>query len=83
MKERDKRMLRRIARNLVRLREARGLSQAKLADLIDDYSAVISRIEAAEHMPGAALLFRIAEGLKVDVSDFFQAHEAEVAARAS
>ncbi len=53
------------------LREERGLSQEKLADLADLHRAYIGQIERGEKNIGIRNLEKIARALKVNVRDLF------------
>lgn len=59
-----------IAKNLVRLRN--GLSYSELGRRCGTNASAISKIEKAEHMPGAGLLTRIAESLGVPVEELLK-----------
>jgi transcriptional regulator with XRE-family HTH domain len=77
----DQVALQRIARNLRKFREAKGLSMSALARLIDDYPSTIQRIEEAKNMPGVGLLTRLAEALDQSIEDFLE--DSRVLSRAS
>jgi transcriptional regulator with XRE-family HTH domain len=68
----DKQALHRIAVNLRRLRESKGLSMNALARAIDDYPATISRVEDEQHTPGIGVITRIADALGVTVNDLLE-----------
>ena len=62
-----------LGRNLQRLREEHGLSQAALARLSEVSQALISRLEAGERQDaGGALLLRIARALGVTVDELLR-----------
>jgi transcriptional regulator with XRE-family HTH domain len=61
----DEDALKNIARNMARLRGEKSYSD--IARQVGTFPANISKIEKGEHMPGAALLSRIAEALGVTV----------------
>lgn len=82
MQQRDKTVLRCIARNLRRLREERNLSKSALARMIDDWPAAIQRIEEEENMPGAGILAALADALEVSIEDFFAGLELPARAKA-
>lgn len=63
----DEDALKNISRNMARLRGE--MSYSELARQVDSWPGNISKIEKGEHMPGAALLARIAEVLGVTVDD--------------
>lgn len=52
-----------------KLREARGLTQEKLAGAVGMMRNNISRIEAAKHRPTLETMERVAKALKVSVAD--------------
>jgi transcriptional regulator with XRE-family HTH domain len=60
-----------VGREIRRLREARGWSQAKLAAGADMGVSGISQIETGARNPSAVTLSKIAEALNVGVSDLF------------
>jgi transcriptional regulator with XRE-family HTH domain len=82
VQQRDKIVLRCIAQNLRRRREAAGLSKSALARLINDWPAAIQRIEEEENMPGAGILVVLAEALECEVGDFFEGLELNQRAKA-
>jgi len=61
----------RIMDNLVRLREARGLTQVQLAEMVGSHQATISKIESGVGNPTLDLIQRIAAALKVHPSELF------------
>lgn len=60
-----------VGKEIRRLREARGWSQAKLAGDSDMGTSGISQIETGARNPSAATLSKIAEALGVEVRDLF------------
>lgn len=58
------------ARNLKRIREAKGLSQTKLAEMIDAYPSTLSAIEAGRKGLGKDLMSRICQALEVNAIEF-------------
>lgn len=56
-------------RHLRELRVARGLSQQRLADMIDSTHPFISNMERGLALPGLAMLMRLAEALECNVSE--------------
>ncbi len=60
-----------VGKEIRRLREARGWSQAKLAGASDMGTSGISQIETGARNPSAATLSKIAEALGVEVRDLF------------
>lgn len=62
---------RRLGLRVSRLREQRGLSQRRLALMLDLDRVTLSRIEAGAANPTVETLVRIAEGLDVELEDLF------------
>jgi transcriptional regulator with XRE-family HTH domain len=60
-----------IGREIRRLREAKGWSQAKLAGAADMGVSGVSQIETGTRNPSAVTLSKIAEALGVEVRDLF------------
>ena len=54
-----------LARQIIRARLKRGLTQAQLAEKIGTKQPVISRLEGAQASPSLRLLKRVAEALNV------------------
>ncbi|WP_302398167.1 helix-turn-helix domain-containing protein [Eggerthella sinensis] len=61
--------LRLLGREIRARREDQGLSQAKLALMINSGQSYIYRIETGQVNPGVDKLVRIANALDIDVSD--------------
>ncbi|MBE9635759.1 helix-turn-helix domain-containing protein [Salipiger mangrovisoli] len=64
-------------KNLKRIRTARGLSQAKLAELANVKQATISRIESGTNNPSLAVADQIAKALNVSTVELFGIPELE------
>jgi transcriptional regulator with XRE-family HTH domain len=58
-----------IGANLRRIRDARGLSQEKLADLSDVHHRTIQKVESGEMLMRLPTLFRIRAALKCSWED--------------
>jgi transcriptional regulator with XRE-family HTH domain len=56
---------------IAKLREERGISQSELAHAIGKDQQSIQRIEKGRINPSAFYLHELAQGLNVDMSDFF------------
>jgi transcriptional regulator with XRE-family HTH domain len=67
-----------VGREIRRLREARGWSQAKLAGDTGMGVSGISQIETGARNPSAATLWKIAEALGVEVGDLFPKDQARL-----
>lgn len=63
---------RRLAKNLVRLREERGWSQEELADQAGLHRTYVSGIERRVRNPTVLVLERIAKALKVPASTLIE-----------
>lgn len=61
-----------IGLNIMRYRKERGLTQEQLADLTDYSRNQIQRVETANAAPTMALLFDVAEALKVSVEQLIE-----------
>jgi ribosome-binding protein aMBF1 (putative translation factor) len=57
-----------------KVREARGVTQERLASAVGMMRSNISRIEAAKHRPTLETIERIAKALKVSIADLVAAH---------
>lgn len=66
MKEKDKRRLQKIAANLTKIRESKGLSIRQLAARCDVDHAKISKIEGNKANLMVTTLLELAEGLNVN-----------------
>src|SRR3954447_17220952 len=65
-----------VGKEIRRLREARGWSQAKLAGASGMGTSGISQIETGARNPSAATLSKIADALGVEVRDLFPLDQA-------
>lgn len=65
MKEKDKRRLQKLAANLTKIRESKGLSIRQLATRCDVDHAKISKIEGNKANLMVTTLMELAEGLEV------------------
>lgn len=59
-------------RNLRRLRQERGLTQERLAELSDLHLTDVGRIERAERDPGVRTVAKLANGLDVPLIELFR-----------
>ena len=76
MEKAEKARLQRImGGNIQRLREERGLSREKLAELVERDTSTITRIENGSTMMGALLIMRMSQVLGVSVDVLFAAGE--------
>lgn len=63
---------RRVGLNLQRLRHDKGLSQEELAHRADVHQTYLSGVEGGKRNPSVGVLERIADGLGVDIEEFFK-----------
>ena len=56
-------LVREIARQILRLRQAQGWTQAQLADALDTTQSVVARLESGSHRPSLATLDKICQVL--------------------
>lgn len=62
----------RVARNLRRLRNAKGISQEELADRADVNRNYVGMLEREEYAASVDMLEKLAEGLGVDPIEFLR-----------
>lgn len=62
----------RVARNLRRLRNAKGISQEELADRADVNRNYVGMLEREEYAASVDMLEKLAAGLGVDPVEFFR-----------
>ncbi len=65
-------IMKRVARNVKRIREARGLSQQAVADKTKIHRVYLAQIEGAVYSPSLDVLDRIAKALKVKVGELVE-----------
>jgi transcriptional regulator with XRE-family HTH domain len=56
-----------VAEQVIRLRQARGLTQSELAELAETKQSGISRLETATSAPSLSFLLRVADALGADL----------------
>ena len=61
-----------VARNLRRLRQAKGLSQEELADRADINRNYVGMLEREQHAATIDMLEKLADVLETDPDEFFQ-----------
>lgn len=64
-----------VARNLRRLRHAKGLSQEELADRADINRNYVGMLEREQHAATIDMLEKLAEVLETDPVEFFKRHK--------
>lgn len=74
----DSDRLERLGARIKTLREARGLTQEALAELVDVDGQTIQRVERAKIAPSLARVFGIADALGVSMAELFDAAGAAV-----
>ncbi|QGG54927.1 helix-turn-helix domain-containing protein [Paenibacillus sp. B01] len=65
-------MVLRVARNLKRIRKSRGHSLDKLSELTGVSKTMLAQIERADSNPTITILWKIASGLRISVSDLIE-----------
>lgn len=63
-----------VARNLRRLRQAKGLSQEELADRADINRNYVGMLEREQHAATIDMLEKLADVLDADPAEFFRQH---------
>lgn len=61
-----------VARNLRRLRQAKGLSQEELADRADINRNYVGMLEREQHAATTDMLEKLADVLNIDPAEFFR-----------
>lgn len=61
-----------IAQAIKELRKERNISQEKLADIIDSHQVYISEIEKGKKIPSIIILYNIAHGFNLSLTDFIK-----------
>lgn len=62
-----------LGRRVARYREAVGLTQAQLAELVEVHQETISRIENGRRLPSVVTIERIAKSLEIELHELFRA----------
>ena len=60
-----------VGKRIKELREAKGMKQVELADLIDMEATNLSKLEKGAHLPKEDNLNKITTALNVDIKDLF------------
>lgn len=66
-----------VGQNIKRLRDEKGLSLDKLSVLTDVSKSMLGQIERGESSPSINILWKIAQGLKIAISDLLQEEKEE------
>jgi len=64
-----------IGMKIKEFREKRGMSQEKLADLLDTTKQTVSRYERGERQANQDILFQLSDIFNVSIDDFFPTNE--------
>lgn len=65
-------IMKRVAKNVKRIREERGLSQQALADKAKIHRVYLAKIEGAVYSPSLEVLERVAKALKAKVGELVE-----------
>jgi putative transcriptional regulator len=65
----------RVSNQVRKLREAAGMTQAELGELVGATRQTIIAIEAEKYAPSLELAFRLARNFRCPVDELFQFHE--------
>ena len=65
----DKNIVTRFAQNMKASREAKGISQEKLAEYAKLHRTYIGSVERAEKIPSLVTIVKICKALNVDITD--------------
>lgn len=65
----DKNIVTRFAQNMKAYREAKGISQEKLAEYAKLHRTYIGSVERAEKIPSLVTIVKICKALNVDITD--------------
>lgn len=63
--------LQNLGRNLKKYRLTTGLTQERLAEIVNIHPTYVGKLEAGKNNPSAKLLFRLAIAMNVTVKDLF------------
>lgn len=71
MNPQEKKYLQAFGKRLAEVRKSRGLTQEKLAEMLDISAVSVTYLETGRRWPRLLTLHRIAKALRVNVSDLF------------
>ncbi len=69
--EKEKRYVKKLGASIVAIRKEKGISQAKLSEMLDMDDGSLRRIESGRTNPTALTLYRIARVLEIRVAELF------------
>ncbi len=69
--EKEKRYVKKLGASIVAIRKEKGITQAKLSELLDMDDGSLRRIESGRTNPTALTLYRIARVLEISVAELF------------
>jgi transcriptional regulator with XRE-family HTH domain len=67
----DRKYLKLLGNNIVKIRKERGIKQKELSDILDIEDGSLSRIESGHTNPTTMTLYGIAIALKIELKDLF------------
>lgn len=63
--------LNKLGKNLKKYRQAAGLTQEQLAEIVNIHPTYVGKLEAGKNNPSTKLLFRLACAMHIPVKDLF------------
>lgn len=68
----EQKFLHSFGKKLATIRKGKGITQEKLADLVEVHRTYIGFIEQGKRNPSISNIYKIAKALKVDITDLFK-----------
>lgn len=72
---REKSFVKKLGKNIVAIREKKGLRQKELSDILDMDDGSLRRIESGRTNPTTTTLLSIADGLEIELKELFDFKE--------
>lgn len=63
--------IKQLGKNLKKYRQAAGLTQEQLAEIVNIHPTYVGKLEAGKNNPSTKLLFRLACAMHITVKDLF------------
>lgn len=68
----EQKFLSSFGKRLSAIRKQKGMTQEKLADMVDVHRTYIGFIEQGKRNPSVSNIYKIAKALKIDITDLFK-----------